>query len=125
MSVSKITLTDITVPDISSKTIRAFGQVTFSSGTYTTGGLAMGLTTYADNKTIDFNNFLRCTVWGEDVITTSPPVGGYSFHYSPTGDVLQILLNGTELGNGASVPAAVLNDTTLFEAIWDRSVARG
>lgn len=120
---SAITLTELCFPDITGKTIRGWGLVTFSAGAYTTGGLSMGLLTFADSRTVDFNGFLRCQVWGEDVITNA--IGGYSYHYSPTGDVLQILLNGTELTNGASIPAAVLNDTVLFEATWNRTNVLG
>ena len=83
----------------------------------------MGLLAFADARTVDYNGFLRCEVWGEDVITAS--VGGYQFHYSPVGDVLQILLNGTELSNGAAIPVNVLNDIVMFEAAWDRTTARG
>ncbi len=83
----------------------------------------MGLLAFADARTVDYNGFLRCEVWGEDVITAS--VGGYQFHYSPVGDVLQILLNGTELSNGSAIPVNVLNDTVMFEAAWDRTTARG
>jgi hypothetical protein len=120
---STISLSELTFPDITQKTIQAWGQVNFTSGTYTTGGLTMGLLAYADARTVDFNGFLRCSVWGEDVVTST--VGGYSYHYSPVGDVLQILLNGVELANGASIPAAVLNDTVLFLAVWNRTTVLG
>lgn len=123
MSVAAVSLSLnlIAGPTMDSKTIEVLGQVVIGSGTYTTGGLAMGLVALADNLTIDANAFLRCQVWGEDVITLSPAVGQYIYHYSPTGDVLQILFrDGTELENGASIPAAVLNDTVLFEARWNR-----
>ena len=83
----------------------------------------MGLLAFADARTVDYNGFLRCEVWGEDVITAS--VGGYTFHYSPVGDVLQILYNGTELSNGVAIPVNVLNDIVMFEAAWDRTTARG
>ena len=84
----------------------------------------MGLMAYADGKTIDFMGFLRCIVYGEDVVTSS--VGGYSFHYSPVGDVLQIITSaGVELANGASIPSQVLNDTILGEATWNRTTVLG
>ena len=83
----------------------------------------MGLLAYADARTVDFNGFLRCEVFGEDVVTGS--VGGYTFHYSPVGDVLQILLNGVELGNGVAIPNQVLNDTNLFLATWNRTTVLG
>jgi hypothetical protein len=121
--VSVITLSELCFPDITGKTIQAWGQVNFSAGSYVTGGLVMGLLAYADARTVDFNGFLRCEVFGEDVVTGS--VGGYTFHYSPVGDVLQILLNGVELGNGVAIPNQVLNDTNLFLATWNRTTVLG
>lgn len=120
---SVVSLSELTFPDCTQKTIRAWGQVTFTPGTYTQGGLLMGLLAYADARTVDFNGFLRCEVFGEDVITAT--VGGYQFHYSPVGDVLQITLNGVELATGVAIPAAILNDTVLFMATWDRTTVRG
>jgi hypothetical protein len=118
-----ITLTELCFPDITGKTLQAWGQVIFSAGTYVAGGLVMGLLQYADTRTVDFNGFLRCTAWGEDVITAT--VGGYEYHYSPVGDVLQITLNGVELVAGTPLPAAVLNDTVLFLAVWNRTTVLG
>lgn len=118
-----ITLTELCFPDITGKTIQAWGQVSFTPGAYVTGGLAMGLIAYADARTVDFNGFLRCLVWGEDVITAT--VGGYTYQYSPVGDTLQILLNGVELAGGAGIPAAVLADTVLFMATWNRTTVLG
>ena len=121
--VSQITLSELCFPDITGKTIQAWGQVNFSAGSYTTGGLVMGLLQFADGRTVDFNGFLRCLVYGEDVVTAT--VGTYSYHYSPVGDVLQLLLNGVELANGAAIPAAVLNDVVLFKATWNRTTVLG
>jgi hypothetical protein len=121
---STITLTEITFPDVTGKTIQAWGQVIFTPGSYTTGGLTMGLLAFADSRTVDFNGFLRCQVFGEDVVTAT--VGsGVGYHYSPVGDVLQITVGGVELANGAAIPVTVLNDTVLFEATWDRTTVRG
>ena len=120
---SVITLSDLCFPDITGKTIQAWGQVNFSAGSYTQGGLVMGLLQYADTRTVDFNGFLRCSAWGEDVVTAT--VGGYEYHYSPVGDVLQITLNGVELASGAAIPAAVLNDIVLFLAVWNRTTVLG
>jgi hypothetical protein len=123
--ISTISLTTLCFPDITQSTIQSWGQVNFSTGTYTTGGLAMGLVAYADARTIDFNGFLRCVVWGEDVQTSS--VGGdYQYHYSPVTDTLQILsATGVELASGTSIPAAVLADTVLFLATWNRTTTLG
>jgi len=120
---SVISLSELCFPDITGKTIQAWGQVGFTPGTYVAGGLTMGLLAYADARTVDFNGFLRCSVFGEDVVTTT--VGGYSYHYSPVGDVLQISLNGVELATGAAIPAAVLADTILFLAVWNRTTVLG
>lgn len=121
---SVITLSELCFPDITGKTIKAWGTVTFAAGTYTTGGLVMGLLNFADARTVDFNGFLKCAVWGEEPVTSS--VGGYSYHYSPVGDVLQIFdKTGTELGSGAAIPAAVLNDIVMFEATWNRTTTLG
>ena len=121
--VSVVSLSEICFPDITGKTIQAWGQVNFTPGSYVQGGLLMGLMAYADARTVDFNGFLRCSVFGEDVIT--PTVGGYEYHYSPVGDVLQITHNGVELLTGAAIPAAVLADTLLFLAVWNRTTVLG
>lgn len=118
---SVITLSEITYPDITGKTIKAWGQANFASGNYESGGLLMGLIAFADARTVDFNGFLKCAVAGE--APTSGTV--YTFRYSPTGDVLQIYANGTELTGGAAIPAFVLADTVIFEATWDRTTTRG
>jgi hypothetical protein len=76
-----------------------------------------------DARTVDFNGFLRCEVFGEDVITAT--VGGYTYHYSPVGDVLQITLNGVELASGTAIPTAILNDTILFMATVNRTTVLG
>ena len=121
---STITLSELCFPDCTQKVIRGWGQVNFSSGTYTSGGLTMGLLAFLDARTVDFNGFLRCVVYGEDVVTAS--VGGYQYHYSPVGDVLQIITAaGVELANGAAIPAQVLNDTVLFEVSVNRTTVLG
>jgi hypothetical protein len=122
--VSTITLSELCFPDVTGKVIRAWGVVTFTSGTYITGGLLMGLLLYLDARTVDFNGFLRCRVWGEDPVTAT--VGGYSYHYSPVGDVLQIFTAaGVELASGAAIPAAVLSDLVMFEASVNRTTVLG
>jgi hypothetical protein len=125
--ISIVTLSEVTFPDITGKTIRAWGQVNFSPGTYVAGGLIMGLLQFADGRTVDFNGFLRCKVWGEEPVTAT--VGGFSYHYSPVGDVLQIFSNvagvATELATGAAIPAKVLNDIILFLATWNRTTVLG
>ena len=118
---SVITLSEITFPDITGKTIRAFGQVIFTSGNYETGGLLMGLQAFADARTVDINGFLTCEVRGEAVTVGHV----YTYRYSPTLDVVQIYDNGTELTGGEAIPAFVLADTVIFTATWDRTTTRG
>lgn len=137
MSVATITLQELTFPDITGRTIKAWGQVLFSAGTYTTGGLPMGLLLFADARTVDFNGFLRCDVWDEE---PQGPGSIVTYHYSPVGDVLQIFVGNVELANGATVPiseTAINPDAPapqasprqanllLFEATFDRTSARG
>jgi hypothetical protein len=117
-----IILSEICHPDCTQKTLRSWGLVTFLTGAYTTGGIAMGLMQYLDVRTVDFNGFLKCDVWGEE------PVGSalYEYHYSPVGDVLQIFnANGTELPSGVAIPTLILNDIVLFECTVDRTTVRG
>ena len=121
--ISTITLTELCHPDITGKVLRSWGQVNFSAGTYTTGGLLMGLIQFLDARTVDFNGFLRCRVFGEDVITAT--VGNVTYHYSPVGDVLQIVIGGVELANGAPIPSQVLLDVVLFESSVNRTTVLG
>jgi hypothetical protein len=117
-AVSLITLTEVTFPDITGKTIGAYGQVFFGAGTYTSGGIPFGLIAFADARTVDFNGFLRNEVFDETYVNGS----NYTFKYIPTTDSLVIYLNGTELTNGASVS---ISDTVMFHAVWDRTTTRG
>ncbi len=128
-----ITLTEITFPDITGKTIKVFGQVVMSAGQYITGGLPFGLLAFADGRTVDFNGFLRCDVWDEETTTKI-----YDFKYVPSTDQLQIFSAGTELAAGTAVPfvdPAVGNvdspnigsqtNLLMFEATFDRTTVRG
>jgi hypothetical protein len=117
-AVSSVTLTELTFPDITGKTIGAYLQVSFGPGTYTTGGIPFGLVLYADQRTVDFNGFLECLLTDE----TAPGGNVYSFRYVPATDSLVILLNGTELASGASV---TITDSVIAHAIWDRTTVRG
>src|ERR1019366_1323515 len=89
-----VVLSEVCHPDITGKTLRSWGLVSFEVGGYTTGGIAMGLMTYLDQRTVDFYGFLKCDVWGEEPVGVN---GLYEYHYSPVTDVLQIFnANGTE-----------------------------
>jgi len=85
----------------------------------------MGLLSFSDARTIDFNAFLRCLVTPENAAAVGAAT--YSYRYVPEGDYLQIIDNttGKELANGASVPASVLAQSLIFEAVWDRTTTRG
>ena len=130
-----ITLTEITFPDITGKTIKAWGQVVVSPGVYAKGGLPMGLLLFADARSVDFNGFLRCDVWDEEQQTTL-----YDYHYNPTNDTLQIFLAGVEYPNGAVInivdpvenpdapivvsPSVAQQNLLMFEATFDRTTVR-
>ena len=122
-TLASVILSEICHPDITGKTLRSWGIVTFAPGFYTTGGLIMGLTTFLDQRTVDFFGFLKCDVWGEEPITS---LGLYEYHYSPVGDVLQIFnADGTELSSHQALPLEVLLDVVLFEVTVDRTTVRG
>jgi len=129
-------LSEFTFPDITGRTLGAWGQVILTAGTYQTGGLPMGLIQFADARSIDFNGFLQCEVWDEEPLTSS---NSYTYWYSPVTDTLQIIDNktGLELANNTlipitdpsvnvdSAPYETQNDLLLFHATWDRTVVRG
>src|ERR1019366_224528 len=131
--VASLTLVEVCFPDCTQKTIRGWGQVVVAAGTYVTGGLAMGLIAWLDARTVDFNGFLRCDVWDEEVITAL-----YRYHYNPVTDTLQIFTAaGVELASGAAVPIvdtqinpdAPMTQTEgnllMFEVSVDRTTVRG
>lgn len=121
---TEVSLVPITFPDFSSKVLRAYLQVVFQAASvYATGGVYLGLIPFADSNTIDANAFLKATVQGEQPVANGGVV--YTFRYSPIGDVLQIFGNGTELTNGSNIPAAILADTLICTAEWDRTTTRG
>jgi hypothetical protein len=84
----------------------------------------MGLMAWLDVRTVDFNAFLKCDVYGEDQYNTLVPAG-YTYHYSPVNDSLQIFYLGVELTAGQIVPIGVLSDTLLFEVWVNRSTVVG
>ena len=129
-------LQEFTFPDITGKTIKIWGQVVLTAGTYLTGGLPMGLMAFADQRTVDFNGFLRCEVWDEEPLTST---NNYTYWYSPVTDTLQIIVNttGLELANNTvipitdpsvnvdSAPFETQADLLMFEATFDRTTVRG
>jgi Ice-binding-like len=119
-----VTLSELCHPDITGKTLRSWGLVTVSPGGYIVGGIPFGLMNFWDVRTVDFNGFLRCEVYGEEIVTNI--IGtSYTYHYSPVNDALQIFNNGVELGATQTIPLAILADVLLFEATCDRTTVRG
>lgn len=121
---ANVTLNELCFPDITGKTIKAWGQVVFGSGTYFTGGIPFGLLLFADNRTVDFNGYLDCTVRSENPVTATTNL--YTYVYSPANDLVQIFVRGTgaELVGGL-IPAAVLADSIIFQATFNRTSANG
>lgn len=119
-----VTLNELTFPDITGKTITAWGTVVFGSGTYFTGGIPFGLVAFADSRSVDHQGYLDCTVKSENPISATTNL--YTYIYSPTNDLIQIIVRatGTELAGGL-LPAAALADNIIFHAEWDRTTARG
>lgn len=119
-----VTLNELTFPDITGKTITAWGTVVFGSGTYFTGGIPFGLVAFADSRTVDHAGFLDCSVKSENPVSATTNL--YTYVYSPANDLIQIIQRsgGGELAGGL-LPAAVLNDNIIFHAEWDRTTARG
>lgn len=115
MSVSTVTLAPLCENDCTSKTIRAYLQIAFSAGSYTTGGLPAGVVAYFDAHTIDVTQYLISHIKGE---TTQPSEVG--FRYVPSTDSIQIFSGGSELANGASIPATVTSDTIVGFFIYNR-----
>jgi hypothetical protein len=131
-----LTLVEVCFPDITQKVIRGWGQIAIAPGGYVTGGLPMGLILWLDGRTVDFNGFLRCDVWDEEVQLA----GLYKYHYSPVTDTLQIFTPaGVELAQGVAVPfvdPALMADESfvpffnqpcllMFEVSVDRTTVRG
>ena len=117
-------LSELCFPDCTSgKVIRAWGLVNLSAGGYTVGGIPFGLFNFLDVRTVDVNAFLKCDVYGEEVLNTT--TAGITYHYSPQNDALQIFFGGVELGALQTLPAGILADVLLFEASVDRTTVRG
>ena len=121
---AKLILSELCHPDITGKTLRSWGLVTVTPGGYVTGGIPFGLLNFWDVRTVDFNGFLRCEVYGEEPVNNI--IGtNYTYRYTPVTDSLQIFNNGVELGSTQTIPLAVLADVLLFEATCDRTTVRG
>jgi hypothetical protein len=133
---ASLTLVEVCFPDITGKVIRGWGQVVVAAGGYVTGGLPMGLIAWLDARTVDFNGFLRCDVWDEEVQLN----GLTRYHYNPVTDTLQIFTAaGVELASGVSIPLVdpitgpdesfvpffTQPNLLMFEVSIDRTTVRG
>jgi hypothetical protein len=127
-----VTLTELCFPDITGKTIKAWGSVAFGYGlNYTTGGIPFGLVNFADARTVDFNGFLKCEVIDENVQAQDASHTVFTFFYVPSTDKLQIFSQTSstdlaELTNGAVIPTYLLTDASIiFQATWNRTTVLG
>jgi hypothetical protein len=132
-----VQLIEFTFPDITGRTIGAWGQVALSAGNYQTGGLPFGLIAFADARSVDFNGFLQCEVWDEEPLTSV--TGKLAYFYNPVNDTLQIFntTTGLELAqdtvipitdpsvNPDSAPFETQSDLLMFHATFDRTTVRG
>lgn len=121
-------LSEICHPDCTQKTLRSWGLVTITPGGYTVGGIPLGMFNFLDVRTVDVFGILSVEVygeepWGTNVNTSVLP--GYTYHYSPQNDALQIFYAGVELLQGQTIPAGVLADLLLFETQVNRSTTVG
>jgi hypothetical protein len=98
--------------------------VTISPGGYIVGGIPMGLMNFLDVRTVDFFGMLNADVYGEEPYG-SVVLPGYTYHWSPQNDGLQIFYNGVELLASQTLPPGVLTDVLLFESTVDRTSTRG
>jgi Ice-binding-like len=119
-----ITLSEICHPDITGKILRSWGLVTISNGGYTTGGIPMGLFNFLDVRTVDVQAILRADVYGEDPYS-AVILPGYTYHYSPVNDSLQIFYAGAELLSLQTIPAGVMTNVLLFVSHVDRTSTKG
>jgi hypothetical protein len=88
----------------------------------------MGMFNFLDVRTVDVNGILNVEVYGENPYGTNANTSvlpGYTYHYSPANDALQIFYAGVELLASQTIPAGVLADQLLFEAQVDRTSTRG
>jgi hypothetical protein len=121
-------LSEICFPDVRGKSIAAWGLVTITPGGYTVGGVPMGMLNFLDVRTVDINGILRVEVFGEEPYGTNintSVLPGYTYHYSPVNDGLQIMYAGVELLQSQTIPAGVLADVLLFEAQVNRTSTLG
>jgi hypothetical protein len=116
-------LSELCFPDITGKTIRAWGLVTITPGGYTVRGIPFGLFNFLDVRTVDVNAFLKCDVYGEEPLNAT--TAGITYHYSPQNDALQIFFAGVEFAANQTLPAGILADVLLFEATVDRTTVKG
>ena len=127
MAVSVVTLAPLTLgPDITSRTIILYLQITFSALAYAVGGVPAGVATYADANGINATKYLFSNIQGEDTVVDGsgslPTVGGVVFKYIPATDKIQLFdgRTGLQFTESEAIPAAVLNDTIVGQFIYER-----
>ena len=127
LGLDPITYTELTFPDITSKTIQGYFLATFNGAAYPLGGIPANIMKLLDVRTVDFNGELRVEFYGEDPYNATTGVGTYRFIYSPVTDTLQLVsyITGLEVVAGAAVPAGVTSDTVLVKVTVDRTSTRG
>lgn len=112
---------------IDQKTITTWSQLTIGSGVYAVGGVPAGLVALARSLTVDDTTFLQATVTSE---LTTPATGtAFYYRYVPSTDKIQIyqqtyasgvITATTELTGSSIIPAGVLTDVIVVEAIYNR-----
>ena len=111
--------TTLLFPDITGGSIGAYFNVTFTAGTYTSGGVPVGLMAWADQQTIDFHCFLICAFYNESYDGASTV---YTFRYIPTTDTVVIYSSGVELASGNAV---AITDSVIAHAVFNRTTTLG
>jgi len=112
---------------IDQKTITLWFQLNIGAGVYETGGIPMGLQTLAGSLTVVDTDFLQAIIFSERQV---PATGTfYEYQYVPAFDYLQIFSVAVtagaqsapaELASSSVIPALVLSDTIIGQAIYNR-----
>lgn len=109
---------------IDQKTISIWAQAAIGAGVYAVGGIPAGLVALARSLTVDDSTFLQSTFVSE--LTIAATGNSYKYVYVPSTDKLQIfqVTNSSgaysELTASAIIPAGVLTDVIVVEAIYNR-----
>lgn len=125
--------------DNSQRVIYAYGTLAIqaSPATYATGGLPITWYTMLQGISnlmleVQGSNLTPVMVWFTSAAVSGTTVGGYAYVWNKANNAIQLLASsgtqtagtGTvteEMTNGTAIPAAVSNDTILFEAVFIRN----